>query len=122
TSSSDALSTRPTRLKKRLGAGLTQRARCPLLFARNSHFWVTYRFPRVLFGAAAGPASASSDCPADASRDVETYYFPAGAISLERALTELSARRTTYSARECCRTPTRPIPASPRSAARPRAY
>jgi len=55
-------------------------------------------------------ASASRDCPADASRDVETYYFPAGAISLERALTESSAHRTTYTARACCWTPTRPIP------------
>ena len=100
-SSSDALSTRPSRLKN-VWAPVSPKEPGAHCFLPGTVTWVTYRFPRVLFGAAAGPGLGFARLPGGCFKGRRDLLFPAGAISLERALTESSARRTTCTARACC--------------------
>ena len=100
-SSSDALSTRPSHLKN-VWAPISPKEPGAHCFLPGTVTWVTYRFPRVLFGAAAGPGLGFARLPGGCFKGRRDLLFPAGAISLERALTESSARRTTCTARACC--------------------
>jgi hypothetical protein len=98
-SSSDALSTRPWHLKN-VWTPVSPKEPGTHCFLPGTVTWVTYRFPRVLFGAAARPGLGFARLPGGCFKERRDLLFPAGAISLE--LTESSARRTTCTARACC--------------------
>ena len=98
-SSSDALSTRPWHLKN-VWTPVSPKEPGTHCFLPGTVTWVTYRFPRVLFGAAARPGLGFARLPGGCFKERRHLLFPAGAISLE--LTESSARRTTCTARACC--------------------